>query len=106
MPWVAAPDEAMLSRVAAALDHADRSGALLVGPDGVGKTLLARTAAEKFAAQRTSTAVRWVRGTPSERMVPFGAFGRLVHSPVFEADIGRPAALLRAAHDSLLADRD
>ena len=92
----------MLSRVAAALDDGDRTGAVLVGPDGVGKTLLARIAAERFVAQRPSTLVRWVRGTPTERMVPFGAFGRLVQL----AEIGRPAALLRAAHDSLIADHD
>ncbi|GBE64335.1 ATPase AAA [Mycobacterium sp. MFM001] len=93
--WVAAPAEAVLDQVAAALD---RSGAVLVGPDGVGKTLTARAAAERFTARRPST-VRWVRGTPSLRMVPFGAFGHLVEV----AEIGRPAALLRAAHDSLVA---
>ncbi|MGH3969317.1 MAG: AAA family ATPase, partial [Mycobacterium sp.] len=102
MPWVAAPDEATLSRVAVALDDPDRSGAMLIGPDGVGKTSLARAAAERFAAQRPSTTVRWVQGTPTERVVPFGAFGRLVEV----AEIGRPAALLRAAHDSLVAERD
>lgn len=92
----------MLDRVAAALDDADRSGAMLVGPDGAGKTLLAGMAAERFTAQRPSTIVRWVRGTRTERTVPFGAFSRLVQI----AEIGRPAALLRAAHDSLVVDRD
>ncbi len=96
--WVAAPAEAVLDQVAAALD---RSGAVLVGADGVGKTLTARAAAERFTARRPST-VRWVRGTPSLRMVPFGAFGRLLDV----AEIGRPAALLRAAHDSLVAGGD
>lgn len=96
--WVAAPAEAVLDQVAAALD---RSGAVLVGADGAGKTLTARAAAERFTARRPST-VRWVTGTPSLRMVPFGAFGHLVDV----AEIGRPAALLRAAHDSLVADGD
>ncbi|MGH3635634.1 MAG: AAA family ATPase, partial [Mycobacterium sp.] len=102
MPWVAAPDEAVLHRVAAALDDAARAGAVLVGPDGVGKTQLAGMAAERFAAHRPSTVIRWVRGTRTEQMVPFGAFSRLIDI----ADIGRPAALLRAVHDSLVADRD
>lgn len=102
MPWVAAPDETVLHRVAAALDDPERSGAVLVGPDGVGKTLLAGLAAERFAGSRPSTVLRRVRGTPSERGVPFGAFGRLVRP----ANIGRPAELLRAAHDSLVAEGD
>lgn len=37
-------------------------------------------------------------GTPAERVVPFGAFGHLVET----ADIGKPAALLRAARTSLV----
>ncbi|KAA8967708.1 MAG: AAA family ATPase [Mycobacterium sp.] len=91
-----------MRRVILALNDAGRSGAALVGPDGVGKTLLARLAAERYSAQRPSAAVQWVRATPSERIVPFGAFGRLVDP----AGIGRPAALLRAAQESLTADRD
>jgi hypothetical protein len=102
VPWVVVPDETVLRQVTRALNDADRSGAVLVGPDGVGKTMLAHIAAKRYAAQRPSTTVRWVRGTPSEQMVPFGAFGRLLNL----ADIGRPDALLRAAHESLTADRD
>lgn len=82
----------------AALADADRSGVVLIGPDGIGKSLTARAAAEKFIAERPSTVVHRVTGTPSERLVPFGAFGSLVEV----AEIGRPAALLRAAHDSLV----
>lgn len=70
---------------------------MLVGPDGVGKTSLARAAAERFAAQRPSTIVRWAVGSAPERPVPFGAFRHLVRL----ADIGRPAALLRGARESL-----
>jgi hypothetical protein len=99
--WVVAPDEAVLRGMASALNDAARSGAVLAGPDGVGKTLLARIAAERYTAHQSATTVCWVRGTPSERIVPFGAFGRLVNP----AGIGHPAALLRAAHDSLAADR-
>ncbi|PIB78870.1 AAA family ATPase [Mycobacterium celatum] len=73
----------------------------MVGADGAGKTPTARAAAERFTARRPSK-VRWVTGTPSLRMVPLGAFARLVEV----AEIGRPAALLRAAHDSLVAGGD
>ncbi|MBV9321928.1 MAG: AAA family ATPase [Mycobacterium sp.] len=88
----------MIRRVTAALESPQVSGAVLVGPDGVGKTLLARVAAERFAAPDRPTVVRWVTGTPSARIVPFGAFGRLIRV----AEIGRPAALLRAARQSLI----
>lgn len=69
----------------------------MLGPDGVGKSTLARVAAEHFAGQHPETVVRWVTGTPTERAVPFGAFSHLVQI----ADIGKPAALLRAARVSL-----
>jgi energy-coupling factor transporter ATP-binding protein EcfA2 len=68
-------------------------GAVVLGPDGCGKSTLARVAAEKDGRGTT----RWVTGTPTERVVPFGAFGHLVDI----ADVGKPAALLRAARASL-----
>lgn len=76
------------------------AGAVVLGPDGVGKSTLARVAAERFATGHPDTVVRWVTGTPTERAVPFGAFGHLVQI----ADIGKPAALLRAARASLGGD--
>lgn len=72
----------------------------MLGPDGVGKSTLARVAAEHFAGQHPDTLIRWVTGTPTERAVPFGAFSHLVQI----ADIGKPAALLRAARASLGGD--
>ncbi|WP_297592339.1 AAA family ATPase [Mycobacterium sp.] len=72
-------------------------GAVVLGPDGVGKSTLARVAAEHYAEQHPDTLIRWVTGTPTERGVPFGAFSHLVQI----ADIGKPAALLRAARASL-----
>jgi hypothetical protein len=75
----------------------------LVGADGVGKTLVARRAAEKFAVAAPSTVVRWVVGTATERVIPFGAFRALLHNAEI-ADAGRPAELLRAAHDCLTGD--
>ena len=77
-----------------------RGGAVVLGPDGVGKSTLARLAAEHFVGQHPTTTTRWVTGTPTERVVPFGAFSHLVQI----ADIGKPAALLRAARASLGGD--
>lgn len=75
-------------------------GAVVLGPDGVGKSTLARVAAERFAERNPVTLIRWVTGTPTERAVPFGAFSHLVEI----ADLGKPAALLRAARASLGGD--
>ena len=73
---------------------------MVLGPDGCGKSTLARLAAEKLAQRHPATHIRWVTGTPTERVVPFGAFSHLVDI----ADIGKPAALLRAARASLSSD--
>ena len=81
-------------------DSAGPGGAVVLGPDGVGKSTLARLAAEHVASEHPSTLTRWVTGTPTERVVPFGAFSHLVEI----ADIGKPAALLRAARASLARD--
>lgn len=82
------------------MEDTQRSGAVLVGRDGVGKTSVARIAAERFAAGQPSTIVRWVTGTAPERAIPFGAFRALVQI----TETGRPAQLLRAARDSLTRD--
>jgi tetratricopeptide (TPR) repeat protein len=89
-----------VQRIAAALDDPQTSGVVLVGADGVGKTLLAHAAAETFVAGKPSTVVRWVAGTAPGRTVPFGAFRGLLEITDV-AETGRPAELLRAAHDSL-----
>ena len=97
--WVAAPPDALLREVTAALADPHRSGVAILGADGVGKTLLASTAAEAFAAPSTHRVV----GTATERVIPFGAFRALLA----DADItetGRPAELLRAAQDHLTGD--
>lgn len=75
-------------------------GAVVLGPDGVGKSTLARVAAERFADRHPDALTRWVTGTPTERTVPFGAFSHLVEI----TEIGKPAALLRAARASLGGD--
>ncbi|SPM41352.1 ATP-, maltotriose-and DNA-dependent transcriptional regulator MalT, partial [Mycobacterium numidiamassiliense] len=86
-----------LEQLDAALVDSSRPGAVVLGPDGIGKSTLARLAAEHLSQRYPDTVVRWVTGTPTERMVPFGAFGHLVDI----ADVGKPAALLRAARASL-----
>jgi hypothetical protein len=101
--WVAAPQDTVLHQVATILGDPQGSGVALTGADGVGKTLVARHAAEAFAAAAPSTVVRWVVGTATERAIPFGAFRTLLA----DADItetGRPPELLRAAHDYLTGD--
>lgn len=86
-----------LERLVAALTGVP--GAVLTGPDGSGKSTLARQVAERYAAAHPDAVLRWVTATPTEQAVPFGAFSHLVDL----ADIGKPAALLRAARLSLRA---
>ena len=95
--WVAAPPDAVLREVAAGL--AERSGAALIGADGVGKTLAADRAAQGFADGE----VRRVVGTAAQRAVPLGAFSALLADARI-GDDGRPADLLRAALDHLNGD--
>jgi hypothetical protein len=95
--WNVPQHAAVLERLDVALGDAARPGAVVLGPDGVGKSTLARLAAENFVRRHPSTLTRWVTGTPTERVVPFGAFSHLVDI----AEIGKPAALLRAARASL-----
>ena len=76
----------------------NRLGAVLVGPAGVGKTVLARNAVERFAQRNAKTTVRWLAGTASASQVPFGAFTHLVDV----AGIGDSTTLLRSARASLL----
>jgi hypothetical protein len=92
--WNVPQHAATLEQLTAALGD---GGAAVLGPDGVGKSTLARLAAEDFAQRHPGTLIRWVTGTPTERLVPFGAFSHLVDI----AEIGKPAALLRAARESL-----
>ncbi|MEQ0586826.1 AAA family ATPase, partial [Mycobacterium tuberculosis] len=90
--------------VEAAVDSPDRCGVVLVGPHGVGKTLLAQPAEQVMSEDGRSGRARWVVGTAPGRAIPFGAFRHLISLPASGADIGRPAALLRAARSSLTGD--
>ena len=97
VPQHAAALEQLDFALGRALGDPARPGAAVLGPDGVGKSTLARLAAEHFAGRHPSTRIRWVTGTPTERVVPFGAFSHLIEI----AELGKPAALLRAARESL-----
>ena len=74
------------------------AGVALVGNEGVGKTSLAAAAAQRLGRGEPL----WVVGTLAQSSVPFGAFGPLldVH------DVGKPAALIQAAADSVCAQAD
>ena len=73
-------------------------GAVLSGPPGFGKTVLARTAVERLSQRRTKATVRWLAGTASARQIPFRAFSHLVQI----AGVGDSTTLLRGARASLL----
>ena len=71
----------------------ERAGTVLIGSAGVGKTWLARTAADRLASQFGR--VDWVTATTPA--VPFSAFSHLIDVP----GTGKTAAVLRAARESL-----
>jgi hypothetical protein len=71
----------------------ERAGAVLIGSAGVGKTWLARAAADRLASQFGR--VDWV--SPTTPAVPFSAFNHLIEVP----GTGKTAAVLRAARESL-----
>ncbi|BBX62907.1 ATPase AAA [Mycobacterium saskatchewanense] len=95
--WNVPEQAAALEGLDAALAGGGSGGAVVLGPDGCGKSTLALLAAEGLARRQPGMLTRWVTGTPTERAVPFGAFSHLVQI----AEIGKPAALLRAARASL-----
>src|SRR6476646_10387924 len=75
----------------------ERAGTVLIGSAGVGKTWLARTAADRLASQFGR--VDWVTGTTPA--VPFSAFNHLIEVP----GTGKTAEVLRAARESLGSGR-
>ncbi len=90
------PRQSSVDRAIEELDG--RGGVALLGADGVGKTTLA----EQIAAELGEKSPVRVIGTATQAGVPFGAFGALVEV----AEVGKPAALIRSAMDSLLAQAD
>ncbi|AKS32994.1 ATP-binding protein [Mycolicibacterium goodii] len=91
--WVIAPHDRALDGVEAGLHQ--RSGAVLLGPEGVGKTSLARSAAEWLGPEFRR--VVHVTGTESNSAVPFGAVADLIEVP----GAHRTADVMRAAREAL-----
>ncbi|OBK66057.1 hypothetical protein A5654_18950 [Mycolicibacterium fortuitum] len=91
--WVIAPRDRVLDGLEAGLH--DRCGAALLGPAGVGKSSLARTAAEHLAPDFRR--VLWITGTESAAAVPFAAVAHLIDIP----SSGKTADVLRAAREAL-----
>ncbi|MCE9516972.1 MAG: AAA family ATPase [Mycobacterium sp.] len=84
----------MVDRVVEILEK-NPSGVALLGNEGVGKTTLAGQAAVRLGRGEPI----WVVGTAAQSSVPFGAFG-----PAIDArDIGKPAAMIAHAAESILA---
>lgn len=94
--WVIAPHDRALDGVEAGLHQ--RRGAVLTGPEGVGKTSLARGAAE-WLGPEFRRVVR-ATGTESNAAVPFGAVAHLIDVTTS----GRTADVMRAARESLGSD--
>ena len=78
-----------MDAIASGVQH--RSGAVLVGPAGVGKTTLLRMAGQRWGP------ASWVTATASTGAIPFGAFRELIEIP----RDGKTAAILRAARETL-----
>ncbi|MEW2483710.1 AAA family ATPase [Mycobacterium sp. NPDC049093] len=91
--WVIAPRDRVLDGLEAGLH--ERCGAALLGPAGVGKSSVARTAAEHLTADFRR--VLWITGTESAAAVPFAAVAHLIDIP----STGKTAEVMRAAREAL-----
>jgi hypothetical protein len=91
--WVIAPRDRVLDGLEAGLH--DRCGTALLGPAGVGKTSVARSASEQLATDFRR--VVWITGTESAAAIPFAAVAHLIDIP----SAGKTADVLRAAREAL-----
>jgi hypothetical protein len=91
--WVVAPPEPALESIAAGVCQG--AGAVLIGPAGVGKSTLARAAAERLGSGFDR--VDWVTATTPAAAIPFAAFNHLIEVP----DAGKTAEVLRGARAAL-----
>jgi DNA-binding CsgD family transcriptional regulator len=96
--WRTVPRGQSLGLLESTLKSKNRLGAVLAGSAGVGKTVLARHAVDRFAQRHGGVSVQWLAGTASARQIPFGAFSHLVDV----AGVGDSPTLLRSARASLL----
>jgi DNA-binding NarL/FixJ family response regulator len=95
--WVTAQRGSSLGLLDSAVTDSQQHGAVLMGPAGVGKTVLARAAASSFARQHPKAVSHWISATASASRVPFGAFSHLVELK----GAGEPATVLHDARASL-----
>ena len=96
--WRTVPRGQSLGLLESTLKSKNRLGAVLAGSAGVGKTVLARHAVDRFAQRHGGVSVHW-RPAPRRRsQIPFGAFSHLVDV----AGVGDSPTLLRSARASLL----
>lgn len=91
--WVIAPRDRVLDGLEAGLH--ERRGAALLGPAGVGKSSVARTAAEHLTPDFRR--VVWITGTETAAAVPFAAVAHLIDIP----STGKTAEVMRAARETL-----
>ena len=96
--WRTVPRGQSLGLLESTLKSKNRLGTVLAGSAGVGKTVLARHAVDRFAQRHGGVSVQWLAGTASARQIPFGAFSHLVDV----AGVGDSPTLLRSARASLL----
>lgn len=95
--WPLVPRRA-LDRAVEVLSADRLGGVALLGNEGVGKSTLAAQAAQRLGLGEPL----WVIGTLAQSAVPFGAFGPLLDIQ----EPGKPAAMLAAAAQSILAQAD
>ncbi|MGB6108177.1 MAG: AAA family ATPase [Mycobacterium sp.] len=95
IPWATVPREPVLDEVVGSFGARADGGVALLGVDGVGKTTLAAQIAERLGHPDPIHVI----GTATGSEIPFGAFNSLVDV----AEVGKPATLIHAALDSLLA---
>ncbi|WP_179471468.1 ATP-binding protein [Mycolicibacterium vinylchloridicum] len=93
--WPLAPRQSLDSAIELLAAH---SGVAILGADGTGKTTLAEQIADRLGEKNPVRVI----ATATQAAVPFGAFGSLVEV----TEVGKPAALIRSALDSLLAQAD
>jgi DNA-binding CsgD family transcriptional regulator len=85
--------------IEAAISAPDVSGVLICGPEGAGKSRIAREALSAAASHGYET--RWTGGAASARAIPLGAFTAWAPS-----DVADTFALLRGVIESLTATSD
>lgn len=88
--------DAACQAIVSALDGHPARSLVIAGPTGVGRTRLAREALALAEDRRRPT--RWVNGTRTAAMVPFGAFAHLL--PRVDS-VGDPLALLQRATQAI-----